>query len=174
MPCVIKTIGGGSSLGVYLPEDRKALQSALEEVLGYGAKVLAEERIFGRELTVAVLGERWLPAVETVPAGKEFDYAAKYQAGAALETCPAQVPKEVMEAAGELALRVHRCLGLEVYSRTDMILDEKGKLWVLEANSLPGMTPTSFVPKEAAAVGISYNQLCQQIVDLSLQIKRRG
>lgn len=174
MPCVVKTIGGGSSLGVYLPEDRDELRSALEEVLGYGAKVLVEERIFGRELTVAVLGDRWLPAVETVPAGKEFDYAAKYQAGAALETCPAQVPQVVMEAAGELALRVHRCLGLEVYSRTDMILDEKGKLWVLEANSLPGMTPTSFVPKEAAAVGVGYNQLCQQIVDLSLQIKRRG
>ena len=174
MPCVVKTIGGGSSLGVYLPEDRAELRSALEEVLGYGAKVLVEERIFGRELTVAVLGDRWLPAVETVPAGKEFDYAAKYQAGAALETCPAQVPQAVMEAAGELALRVHRCLGLEVYSRTDMILDEKGKLWVLEANSLPGMTPTSFVPKEAAAVGVGYNQLCQQIVDLSLQIKRRG
>ena len=174
MPCVVKTIGGGSSLGVYLPEDRTALRSALEEVLRYGAKVLVEERIFGRELTVAVLGERWLPAVETVPAGKEFDYAAKYQAGAALETCPAQVPPEVMEAAGELALRVHRCLGLEVYSRTDMILDESGKLWVLEANSLPGMTPTSFVPKEAAAVGISYRQLCQEIVDLSLRINRRG
>ena len=174
MPCVVKTIGGGSSLGVYLPEDRAQLRTALNEVLGFGGKVLAEERIYGRELTVAVLGDQWLPAVETVPAGKEFDYAAKYQAGAAVETCPAQVPPEVMEAAGDLALRVHRCLGLEVYSRTDMILDESGKLWVLEANSLPGMTPTSFVPKEAAAVGISYEQLCQRIVDLSMQIKRRG
>ena len=85
MPCVIKTIGGGSSLGVYLPEDRTELKRALEEVLRYGAKVLAEERIYGRELTVAVLGDRWLPAVETVPAGKEFDYVAKYQAGAAVE-----------------------------------------------------------------------------------------
>ena len=158
MPCVIKTIGGGSSLGVYLPEDRTELKRALEEVLRYGAKVLAEERIYGRELTVAVLGDRWLPAVETVPAGKEFDYVAKYQAGAAVETCPADVPPAVMQAAGELALRTHRALGLEVYSRTDMILDKDGNLWVLEANSLPGMTPTSFVPKEAAAVGIS---LCQ-------------
>ena len=174
MPCVIKTIGGGSSLGVYLPEDRTALKAALEEVLRYGAKVLAEERIYGRELTVAVLGDRWLPAVETVPAGKEFDYVAKYQIGAATETCPAQVPPEVMQAAGELALRVHRALGLEVYSRTDMILDQDGKLWVLEANSLPGMTPNSFVPKEAAAVGMSYNQLCEEIVRLSCQIERRG
>ena len=174
MPCVIKTIGGGSSLGVYLPEDRAALRQALEEVLRYGARVLAEERIYGRELTVAVLGDRWLPASETVPAGKDFDYVAKYQAGAATEICPAQVSPEVMEAAGELALRVHRCLGLEVYSRTDMILDKDGKLWVLEANSLPGMTPNSFVPKEAAAVGMSYEQLCEEIVRLSCQIERRG
>ena len=174
MPCVIKTIGGGSSLGVYLPEDRTALKAALEEVLRYGAKVLAEERIYGRELTVAVLGDRWLPAVETVPAGKEFDYVAKYQIGAATETCPAPVPPEVMTAAGELALRVHRALGLEVYSRTDMILDQDGKLWVLEANSLPGMTPNSFVPKEAAAVGMSYEQLCEEIVRLSCDVKRRG
>ena len=75
---------------------------------------------------------------------------------------------------GHRAILVDLFLGLEVYSRTDMILDESGKLWVLEANSLPGMTPTSFVPKEAAAVGISYEQLCQRIVDLSMQIKRRG
>ena len=174
MPCVIKTIGGGSSLGVYLPEDRTELKRALEEVLRYGAKVLAEERIYGRELTVAVLGDSWLPAVETVPAGKEFDYVAKYQAGAAVETCPADVPPAVMQAAGELALRTHRALGLEVYSRTDMILDKDGNLWVLEANSLPGMTPNSFVPKEAAAVGMSYEQLCEEIVRLSCDVKRRG
>ena len=173
MPCVIKTAGGGSSLGVYLPEDRTQLRKALEEVHRYGGKVLAEERIFGRELTVAVLGDRWLPAVETVPAGKEFDYEAKYQKGGAVETCPAQITPEEMERAGELALRVHRALGLEVYSQTDMILDARGQLWVLEANSLPGMTPTSFVPKEAAAVGISYGELCEEIVRQSYHRTRR-
>ena len=162
------------SLGVYLPEDRPALKKALEEVLCYGSRVLVEERIFGRELTVAVLGQRWLPAVETVPAGKEFDYAAKYQAGAAEETCPAHITDAEMRAAGELALRVHRALGLEVYSRTDMILDKDGQLWCLEANSLPGMTPTSFVPKEAAAVGMSYGELCEEIVRQSCQLKRRA
>lgn len=174
MPCVVKTVGGGSSLGVYLPEDRTALKEALEQVLRYGSRVLVEERIFGRELTVAVLGQRWLPAVETVPAGKEFDYAAKYQAGAAEETCPAHISDEEMAAAGALALRVHRALGLEVYSRTDMILDQDGKLWCLEANSLPGMTPTSFVPKEAAAVGMSYEELCEEIVRQSCRLKRRA
>lgn len=174
MPCVIKTIGGGSSLGVYLPEDRAELKAALAEVLRYGTKVLAEERIYGRELTVAVLGEKWLPAVETVPAGKEFDYEAKYQTGGAVETCPAQITPEEMTAAGELALRVHKALGLEVYSRTDMILDAEGRLWCLESNSLPGMTPTSFVPKEANAVGMSYNALCEEIVRQSYELKRRG
>lgn len=171
---VIKTPNGGSSLGVYIPESREELREALTEVLRFGSSVLIEERIRGRELTVAVLGERALPSVETAPAGKDFDYAAKYQAGGARETCPADIPPEVEAAAEELALRVHRCLGLEVYSRTDMILDAQGKLWCLEANSLPGMTPTSFVPQEAAAVGMSYQELCSEIVRLSLARKRRG
>ncbi len=174
MPCVVKTIGGGSSLGVYLPKDRAGLKNSLTEVLQYGSKVLVEERKYGREFTVAVLGDRWLPAAETVPAGEEFDYAAKYQAGGAKETCPADLPPEKMAEAGELALRVHRALGLEVYSRTDMIMDCEGNFWCLEANSLPGMTPTSFVPQEAKAVGMDYHQLCEEIVQQSYRLKRRG
>lgn len=174
MPCVIKTTAGGSSLGVFLPEDRKALAEALRKALAFGGEVIWENRIYGRELTVAVLGDQALPAVETVPAGKEFDYAAKYQKGGALETCPAPLTEAEARAAGELALRTHRALGLAVYSRTDMILDREGKLWCLEANSLPGMTPTSFVPQEAAAVGLSYGALCERIVKLSLKLKRRN
>jgi len=174
MPCVVKTNGGGSTLGVYLPENREELESALREVLSYGGPVFAEERVYGRELTVAVLGDRALPPVETVPAGKDFDYAAKYQAGGAVETCPAELTPEETAAAGELALKVHRLLGLEVYSRTDMILDAQGRLWCLEANSLPGMTPTSFVPKEAAAAGLTYQELCQEIVRQSVRLKRGG
>ena len=174
LPCVVKTTTGGSSLGVYLPEDREALEEALREVRSFGGEVIWEERIFGRELTVAVLGERALPAVETVPAGKDFDYAAKYQRGGAAETCPARLSRAEAEAAGELALRAHRALGLSVYSRTDMILDGDGKLWCLEVNSLPGMTPTSFVPQEAAAAGMSYGELCGEIVRLSLGIRRRS
>lgn len=173
MPCVVKTTTGGSSLGVFLPEDRRELENALVKALDFGGEVLREERIYGRELTVAVLGDRALPAVETVPAGKDFDYAAKYQKGGAAETCPADLTEAEAAAAGELARRAHRALGLEVYSRTDMILDREGKLWCLEVNSLPGMTPTSFVPQEAAAVGMSYDVLCEEIVRLSRDIKRR-
>ena len=135
--------------------------------------MLVEQRIYGRELTAAVLGDRALPAVETFPAVEDFDYEAKYQSGGAREICPAALTPEQAQAVGEMALRVHRALGLAVYSRTDMILDAEGQLWCLEANSLPGMTPTSFVPKEAAAVGIGYDELCEEIVRLSLPLKRR-
>ena len=174
LPCVIKTAAGGSSLGVFLPETREALEEALGKVLDFGGEIICEERLYGRELTVAVLGDRTLPAVETVPAGKEFDYEAKYQRGGAQETCPAPLTEAEAEAAGKLALEVHQALGLAVYSRTDMILDQDGKLWCLEINSLPGMTPASFVPQEAAAVGMSYGELCEEIVRQSYKIKRRS
>ena len=174
VPCAVKVVNGGSSIGVALPDTKAELEKALHDLLRYGSHIIVEKKLYGRELTVAVLGDRWLPAVETVPAGKEFDYEAKYQAGGALETCPANITPEQMAAAGELALRVHQALGLAVYSRTDMILDEAGKLWCLEVNSLPGLTPTSFVPKEAAAVGMTYNQLCEEIVRQSYELKRRA
>lgn len=174
MPCVIKTTTGGSSLGVFLPEDRAALKDALIRVQGFSGQVLTEERVYGRELTVAVLGDRALPAVEILPVEKDFDYAAKYQAGGAREICPAPITAEEQRAAGELALKLHRTLGLEVYSRTDFILDGEGRFWCLEVNSLPGMTSASLVPKEAAAIGMTYNQLCEEIVQQSYRLKRRG
>lgn len=174
MPCVVKTTGGGSSLGVFLPEDRAALKDALLQVLEFHGQVLVEERVFGRELTVGVLGGRALPAVEILPAEKDFDYAAKYQSGGAREICPAPITEAEQKTLGDLALKLHRTLGLEVYSRTDFILDKEGRPWCLEVNSLPGMTAASLVPKEAAAIGMSYNELCEEIVQQSYRLKRRG
>ena len=174
MPCVVKTPGGGSSLGVFIPEDRAALRDALMKVQGYGVEVLVEERIFGREFTIAVLGDRALPAVEILPAEKDFDYAAKYQAGGARELCPAPITAEQQETMGKLALKLHQTLGLQVYSRTDFLLDEKGQFYCLEVNSLPGMTSASLVPKEAAAIGMTYQELCEEIVQQSYRIQRRG
>ncbi len=174
LPCVVKCTTGGSSLGVFLPEDRPGLEDALRRALDYGGGVLWEERIYGRELTVGVLGDRALPAVEILPAVKDFDYAAKYQSGGAREVCPAPVSPAQQEAAGRLALLLHRTLGLEVYSRTDFLLDEAGQFWCLEVNSLPGMTPASLVPKEAAAIGMDYNTLCEEIVRRSLELERRA
>ena len=174
MPCVVKSTTGGSSLGVFLPEDRAARKDALTQVLAYSGQVLVEERLYGRELTVGVLGDRALPAVEILPAEKDFDYAAKYQTGGARELCPAPITAEEQELLGKLALKLHRTLGLAVYSRTDFILDAQGRPWCLEINSLPGMTSASLVPKEAAAIGMSYNQLCEEIVQQSYRLKRRG
>lgn len=174
LPCVVKATTGGSSLGVFLPEDRAALEDALRRVQGFSGQVMMEERIYGRELTVGVLGDQALPAVEILPAEKEFDYAAKYQTGGARELCPAPITAEQQREAGALALKLHQTLGLEVYSRTDFILDGKGNFWCLEVNSLPGMTSASLVPKEAAAVGMTYNELCEEIVRRSYRLKRRG
>ena len=174
LPCVVKPVANGSSVGVSIAHTGAELKKALEECLQFGAQVVLEQYISGREIQVGIIAGKALPSIEIIPKTGFYDYAKKYQAGAAVETCPADVPPAVMQAAGELALRTHRALGLEVYSRTDMILDKDGNLWVLEANSLPGMTPNSFVPKEAAAVGMSYNQLCEEIVRLSCDVKRRG
>ena len=174
MPCVVKNTTGGSSLGVFLPEDRAALREALVKVRTYGGRIFVEERKYGRELTVGVLGDRALPAVEILPTEKEFDYAAKYQAGGARELCPAPITPEEQEKLGALALKLHKTLGLEVYSRTDFILDAEGNPWCLEINSLPGMTSASLLPKEAAAIGMSYNELCEEIIQQSYLLKRRG
>ena len=100
--------------------------------------------------------------------GSYFDYAAKYQAGQSLEVCPADITPEQQRTMGELALKLHNALGLRACSRTDFILDGEGRAWCLEINTLPGMTPGSLLPKEAAAAGLSYPELCQEILDLSL------
>lgn len=171
-PCVVKTPGSGSSLGVYLPENRKELETALRDVLRFGSEIIVEERITGRDLFVGVLGERWLPAVEVVSATGKFDYAAKYQTGMANEICPAPVTDEQLREMGEMALALHRLLGLTVYSRADFMLDAAGVPWCLEINSLPGLTPASLMPKEAAAVGLSYEDFCEELVQLSLRRKR--
>ena len=120
-----------------------------------------------------VLGDRALPPVEILPAGKEFDYAAKYQAGGAREICPADITEAERALLADLALRLHHALGLEVYSRTDFILDGDGRPWCLEVNSLPGMTAGSLIPKAAGAVGMSYEALCEEVVQLSYDVKRR-
>lgn len=169
LPSAVKSINGGSSLGLALPDTRQELTAALEEMLSYGGHVIVEQKIRGRDLTVGVLGDRYLPAVEMISQnGSYFDYAAKYQAGQSLEVCPAAITPEQQKTIGELALKLHRALGLRAYSRTDFILDGEGRAWCLEINTLPGMTPGSLLPKEAGAIGLSYPELCQRILDLSL------
>ena len=176
VPCAVKVVGGGSSIGVVLPDTREELTDALREVLPYGERVIVEEKIQGREITVPVFDGRYLSAIEIVPPeGGSFDYVAKYQSGAegARELCPAPITEEEQRLLGETALKLHRALGLSVYSRTDFILDSEGRAWCLEVNTLPGMTPASLIPKAAAVAGLSYAQLCEQIVMLSLAERKK-
>ena len=170
LPCVVKPVEGGSSIGVSIARDRETLRAALEENLS-GGRVLLEQYIEGREIDVAVLDDRALPAIEIIPENGFYDYRNKYQAGTAVEICPADIPAETEKALGEAALAVHRSLGLKAYSRSDFKLDANGELWFLEINTLPGMTPTSLLPQEAAVTGIDYETLCQTIVDLALREK---
>lgn len=172
VPCAVKIVNGGSSIGVELPDTKEQLREALTKLLTYGDHVVVEKKIKGREIQIAVLGDTYLPAVEIIPRGEYFDYVSKYQKGGAQEICPAPITEEEWHQIGEMALKLHRGLGLSVYSRSDFLLDEEGKAWCLEINTLPGMTPTSLVPQEAAQVGLSYADLCERIVEESL--KARG
>lgn len=177
VPCFIKAVNGGSSIGVVPVETRDELAAALAEVRKYASRAVVEQKIVGRELTVPVLGDRYLNAIEIVPPDSgRFDYVAKYQSGdeGARELCPAPITAEEQKTVGEAALKFHRALGLSVYSRTDFILDAEGRAWCLEVNTLPGMTPNSLIPKAAKVDGISYAQLCETIVELSLQARAEG
>lgn len=164
LPCVVKTPTGGSSVGVYIVKEKNALMPALEQALTYSSDILVEQYIEGKEFTNAVLLDRALPCVEILPNTGEYDYSNKYQAGATTEICPGRLPLELSEKMGAMALSAHRIMGLRTYSRSDFMIDVQNHIYFLEINTLPGMTPTSLVPQEAAAVGISYEELCEIIV----------
>lgn len=167
-PCVVKVVTGGSSIGVQVVDAQEDLAGALEKCLEYGNHVVIEEKIVGRELTCGVLGDRYLPAVEIIPDEAGYDYNNKYN-GQTKEICPAPITEEEQKLLGETTLKLYHTLGLSVYSRADFLLTEDGKAYCLEINTLPGMTPTSLIPQEAAAVGISYGELCEKVIELSLQ-----
>jgi D-alanine-D-alanine ligase len=149
---------------VAIAHTREELEAALRENLALG-RVIVEQYVKGREIQVGVLRGRSLPSIEIRPKVGFYDYKNKYQAGAAVEICPAPIEPEVERRLEATALKVHKLLGLSTYSRSDYILDEDGEIYFLEINTLPGMTPTSLMPQEAAAVGIDYEALCQLIVD---------
>ena len=177
VPCAVKIIDGGSSIGVSLPDNEKELQHALEHILRYGNRIIVEEKIIGRELTVPVLDGRAMSPIEIIPPpGKGFDYITKYQGGneGAREICPAALTPEENETLRRAAEAVYQGLNLKVYCRADFILDKNGKAWFLEVNTLPGMTPNSLIPKAALVEGMSYEELCEKIVQLSVREVRDG
>lgn len=165
IPCVVKPCDCGSSVGVSIVESAAERDRALASAAEWGRFALVEKKIVGRELTVGVLRGRALPVVEIIPDEGFYDYKNKYQ-GTTREICPAEIPDEIAARAQKLALRGMEALRLGDYARFDFLLDEAGELWCLEANSLPGMTPTSLLPMAAAADGISYGALCEAIVGI--------
>lgn len=167
LPCVIKPVDSGSSIGVAIANTREELEKALMENVKLG-RVILEQYVKGREIDVGVLAGKSLPSIEIIPKQGFYDYRNKYQAGATVEICPTPIDPAIEKALGEAALKVHNTLGLHAYSRADFIVDEKGDIYFLEINTLPGMTPTSLMPQEAAAAGIDYNTLCQMVVDMAL------
>ncbi len=177
VPCVVKAVNGGSSIGVALPDTKEELKKALNEILLYNNRIIVEEKITGREFTQTVLGDKYLSAIEIVPPeGNTFDYVAKYQSGslAAREICPAPITEKEQKTLGEAAMRFHKALGLSVYSRSDFIIDKNGNAYCLEVNTLPGMTPNSLIPKAAKVEGIGYPELCEKIVMMSIEARKKG
>ena len=186
-PIFIKHNTGGSSLRLAKVRDRKELDAALDCLFAAGGEYLVEPLCPGVEVTCAVLGEledregrlleipRALPPILIRPlcnAEGIFDYASKYTVDGAEELCPAPLPEAVLARIRDLALAAHQALGLRGYSRTDFILGPQGSLTLLETNTLPGLTPTSLLPKAAAAVGLSFDQLIGRLLDLGLATRR--
>ncbi len=168
VPLVAKPPREGSSVGVHIVKDTNDLETALDDCFARDGEVLIEEFIAGRELTVGIVGDEALPIVEIVPKVDFYSYENKYTAGASEYTCPAILPPDTTGRVKAAALAAHRSLGLQVYSRVDVLLGANDEPYVLEVNTIPGMTETSLLPKAAAATGLSFAELCERIAQLSL------
>lgn len=162
-PFVVKPCSCGSSIGVTIVRNDGEFHKALEAAGIYDDKIIIEQYIEGREFSVGILDNKALPVIEIIPRSGFYDYKNKYQKGLTEEICPARLSSELTERVQEIALKVHNVLRLGYYSRIDFRMDNNDEFYCLEANTLPGMTPTSLLPQEALAVGISYNELCEKI-----------
>jgi D-alanine-D-alanine ligase len=173
VPLVVKPARQGSTVGVVIVKTASELDSAMAKAGMYDRKLLIEKFVPGRELTIGVLGDQALPILEIIPKGGFYDFNNKYpflnpQAGGGAEhVCPAKIDPNKTKQIQELALRAFRALGLVVYARVDMLLSDSGDPFVLEANTIPGMTEASLLPEAAAAAGINYVDLCARIIELS-------
>ncbi|MGC8872271.1 MAG: D-alanine--D-alanine ligase family protein [Caldimicrobium sp.] len=167
-PLIVKPATQGSSIGLSLVEDSSLLKEALEKAFEIDNEILLEEYIKGRELTVGVLDDKPLPVVEILPKSKFFDYETKYIPGMAEEICPANISEELTKTAQNYALKAHKALYLRHYSRTDMILRDN-EIFVLETNTIPGMTETSLLPLAAKVAGYSFKAIIQKLLDLALE-----
>ena len=168
-PVVVKTCCGGSSVGVYVVNNQKEYEEALDAAYSYEDEVVIEEYIKGREFSVAVVDGKAYPVIEIAPLEGFYDYKNKYQPGSTIETCPADISPELTERMQRYAEKGAKALCLEGYSRLDFLMKDNGEMFCLEANTLPGMTPTSLIPQEAQAMGMDYPTLCEELINVSLK-----
>lgn len=168
-PCVVKPCSGGSSVGVSKVTCREDFMKAMDEAFVWEKEVLVEQFVEGREFSIGVIEGKALPVIEIIPEGGFYDYKHKYQAGMTREICPAPLDDATTVILQKEAEKAFKALDLEAYSRIDFLLDKDGNTYCLEANSLPGMTPTSLIPQEANVVGIDYGSLCEKIIEVSLK-----
>ena len=167
-PCVVKPCSGGSSVGIAKAENEEEYILAVKEAFRYENEIVVEQFVKGREFSVGILGGKALPPIEIIPKSGFYDYAAKYQSGATDEICPADIDEQTDKKLRESAVAAYNSLHLDSYARVDFLVDENGEPFCLEANTLPGMTPTSLLPQEAAVEGLNYADLCEKIIEISL------
>lgn len=164
-PCVVKSCNGGSSVGVCIAHNESEYEDALIEGFKYDREVVIEQYIKGREFSVGVMDGKALPVIEIAPIQGFYDYKNKYQAGSTIETCPAEISVRKTREMQQLAEQAFKVLRLKNYARMDFMMNEEEEVFCLEANTLPGMTPTSLLPQEAQADGINFAQLCEKIIE---------
>jgi len=169
IPIVVKPHLEGSSIGLSIVFDKKLLHGAIGKAFEYGDKVILEEYIDGRELTVGILDDRPLPVIEIVPKNRVYDYDAKYKDSATKYLVPAPISEDLSRAARELGVMAHKALGCRSFSRVDMMMKASGELFVLEINTIPGMTERSLLPKAALVTGLRFNALCVNILENALK-----
>jgi D-alanine-D-alanine ligase len=173
VPFVLKAPRQGSTVGIYIIKSEDQIGPAMKGAAEYDRELLVEKFVAGRELTIGILGEQALPIIEIIPKGGFYDFTNKYPflnpqaGGSAQHVCPAHIEPGLTREIQDLALRAHRALGLQVYSRVDVLLPPEGSPTVLEVNTIPGMTEASLLPEAAAAAGINYVDLCRRIIELS-------
>jgi len=172
LPCIVKPNAQGSTIGMAVVRDWAEMDAAVALAFRHDDTVLVEQFLAGTEITVPILGNgdlEILPIVEIVPRGGFYDYEAKYTAGATDEIVPARIPDDVAAGARRIARLCHRTLGCRGMSRTDMIVTVSGEIYTLEINTIPGMTPTSLLPRSAQAAGYRFPQLLDRLISLALE-----
>ena len=168
-PVVVKPNCGGSSVGVSIVNTDEEYKEALKISFALEDEVVVEEYVKGREFSVGVIDGKALPVIELAPISGFYDYKNKYTAGSTVETCPAKLSEEQRMEMQKYAVEGYRALALDAYARLDFLMNEEGRMFCLEANPLPGMTPTSLMPQEAAKEGMDFNALCDELIRVSLE-----